>query len=473
MKIQSLYFKLICIYGAVVALLVLCVGVILYQIIENRTYRRFDEALLSDARFFVSRIQFEQDSFRWPSNGLDQRLSSIMRELEPYAVVTDFFGRTLYKNAYSKPMQALIQGGRLDKIVKQRSGFGEAVASDGTIFRFVHLELPSKPNSAPQIVHIGRSTERLRWVLSRSVLFYVYSVPFMIVISIATGWFIANRVLRPFKDIAKAAEKISSGNLNTQIVTRYKEEEVQILVKSFNAMVDRLNRSFQQMRTFNADAAHELRTPLSILRGDTELLLRSANLADDDIRSALKSNLEELDRLTRIINDMLMLSEAEAGEEVLLKEPIVLHTFIDGLIEPLRTLAAQRNIQIKVVEMPDIQIKGDKSLIHRAVFNIVDNAIKYSKDHGEVEISGVVKGSSVELGIKDHGIGISSADLPHIFDRLFRADLARNRTGGGIGLGLSITKWIIEAHQGNIRVNSNLGHGTLFTVTLPIEADKT
>ncbi len=470
MKVQSLYFKLICIYGTVVALLVLCVGIILYQIIEKRTYQTFDKALIKDARFFVSRIRLEQDHLNWSSKGLDLPMSAIMRELEPHVVVTDFFGKTVYENTYNKPMTALIRGGKLNKILKQRSGLGNAIADGGARFRFVSFEFPSGTDSTPLIIHIGRPLDRLMWVLSRSFLFYIYSVPFMILLSIATGWLIANRVLRPFKDIAKAAEKISSENLNIQISAKYKEEEVQTLVKSFNAMVDRLNRSFQQMRTFNADAAHELRTPLSILRGETELLLKSANAANEEIKVGLSSNLEELDRLTRIVNDMLMLSEAEAGEQILLKKPIHLKTFIEDLIEHMRTLAATRGIQIRLIDVPDAVIVGDMLLIHRAIFNILDNAIKYSKDRGNVEITAAIKGAAVRLQIRDYGIGISSTDLPYIFDRLFRADRARNRNGGGIGLGLSIARCIIEAHQGNIQVISNLDQGTTFEIVFPVKS---
>ncbi len=468
MKTQSLYFKLIWIYGITVALLVVFVSTMLYQILKYRTYQMFDAAITSEGRIFISQITFKQDSFILSTQGLDLRLSSVMSDTVPYAIVTDEFGRITHKNTYNPYIQAMIKGGRLERVLAQRSGIGQAVADDGMVFRFVNLEIPAGTGLTRKVIHIGRSMGRMKAVLNSYALFYIWSVPFMLLISIAVGWFITTRALGPFKDFSKAAEQISSENLNTQIVSKYREEEIQTLVKSFNAMVDRLNRSFQQMRSFNADAAHELRTPLSIIRGDTELLLRSANLSDREIRSALESNLEELDRLTQIINDMLMLSEAEAGEQVILKESIHLKRFIEDLIEQLRTYAATRGVQIKLLHMPDVQIEGDELLIRRAIFNVLDNAIKYSKDEGIVEISGAVQGTKVLLTIKDYGIGISSADLPHIFDRLFRADRARSRKVGGIGLGLSITKWIIEAHQGSVEVTSNYGQGTSFVIAIPM-----
>ncbi len=435
--------------------------------VTYRSNQSFDEDLVSDAHLFISRIQLTKNGFSWSLKGLDPYQSETMRQLEPFAVVTDFNGKVIYENAYNPRIQHMIQRGGLDDILWRRSGFGLATTEHGAVYRFISLEMPSGVDSTPAIMHVGRSTEGLQWVLNRYVVFYIYSIPFMLMISVAVGWFLSNRALRPFRDITKAAQQISSENLNTQIVTKYKEEEIQTLVRSFNAMVERLNRSFQQMRIFNADAAHELRTPLSILRGETELLLRSTNLTKEEIQSALKSNLEELDRLTRIINDMLMLSEAEAGEQVLAKEPVNLRALIENIVEQTKTLAASRNIQIELMGLSDVRIEGDKSLIQRAIFNVMDNAIKYSKDHGKVQVSEAIQNGIVRLEIRDFGIGITAADLPYIFDRLFRADRARSRNSGGSGLGLSMVKWIIEAHQGTIRVTSNPDQGTKCEIVLP------
>jgi heavy metal sensor kinase len=473
MRTQSLHFKLICIYGMAVALVLVFAGGIIYQIFKYRAYAIFDSGLTDLSRQFIAQVRFENDHFVLSTQGLSVRMSSVtVADIEPYAIVTDESGKIIYRNTYDPYIQSMIQGGQLDRVLAQRSGIGLAVADDGTVFRFVNLEIPSGTDSVQRVVHIGRSTGRLASLLDTYAQFCMWSVPFMLLISVATGWFITNRALMPFRDFAKAAEQISSENLNTRIVSKYREAEVQTLVKSFNAMVNRLNRSFQQMRSFNADAAHELRTPLSIMRADTELLLQSANVSDREIRAALESNLEELDRLTYIINDMLMLSEAEAGDQVILKESIHFEKLVEGLLEQLRTFAAARDVQIKLLDMPEVRIEGDESLIRRAILNVLDNAIKYSKDSGTVEVSAGVESAKVLLAIKDYGIGIEPADLPYIFDRLFRADRARNRERGGIGLGLSITKWIIEAHQGSIQVTSTYGQGTTFVIALPIHPDQ-
>jgi heavy metal sensor kinase len=298
---------------------------------------------------------------------------------------------------------------------------------------------------------------------------YIYSVPLILAISCAVGWFLTGRALKPYEEITRTAERITYENLNTQITTDRKEEEVQRLVHSFNSMVRRLDESFQKMRKFNADVAHELRTPLAILQGETEMALRTPNLSEE-IQSVLISNLEELDRLTRLVNDMLTLAEAEAGRHVMAKEPVNLGTLLQDLIDQMRLLATVRNIQIEFFAPEDLWVEADKPWFRRALVNLLDNAIKYSRDGGKVDVSMAIDGTIAKLKIKDDGIGIASEDLPHVFDRLYRADPARSRVSGGTGLGLTMVKWIVEAHQGTIQVTSQPDKGAVFEIAIPVKS---
>jgi heavy metal sensor kinase len=308
--------------------------------------------------------------------------------------------------------------------------------------------------------------DSLAGVLNEYLYIYLFSVPVVLAISVPVGWYLASRALKPFDEVARTAKQITSKNLSTQITTEHKEEEIQRLVQAFNSMVRRLNDSFQQMRKFNADAAHELRTPLSILQGENEIALRSPNLSEE-IHSVLASNLEELQHLTRIVNDMLILAEVDAGGQVLAMKPSNLKPMLEDLVEQMRVLAMDRNIEISLAESPDVIIEADPLWLRRAVLNLLDNAIKYSKDGGRVEVQMALRGERVHLAIRDEGIGIAPNDLPHIFDRLYRADPARSRYSGGVGLGLALVKWIIEAHHGQIRVDSEVDRGTTFEISLP------
>ena len=469
MNFHSLRFRLIWIHSAAIALVVVCIGLIRYQIISYRSQQQFDDALLGDARSFVSRFRYERGSFSLTMDGLSTRNALAMQELEHYFIVTDLRGNVFREDLHNNSVRTMLHRGALNQILRQLSGFGQAVAQDGSAYRFVSLPMRSGVFPGDAIIHIGRSMEQRKGVLREYLVFYIYSVPMILAISVAAGWFLAARALKPFEEITRTAEKINYENLNTQIYTERKEKEIQRLVQSFNAMVKRLDMSFRQMRKFNADAAHELRTPLAILQTETEVALQSPNLPDE-IGAVLASNLEEIDRLGRIVSDLLTLAEAEAGRQVLVKESIDLKALLEDLVDQLRVLASESGVLIRLNCERELRINADKLWIRRAVVNLLENAIKYSSDGGTIEVSAGIGNSAVQLAIRDHGIGILPHDLPHIFDRLYRADPARSRDSGGVGLGLAIVKWIVEAHNGTIRVESEAERGALFEISFPASA---
>jgi heavy metal sensor kinase len=434
--------------------------------ISYRTQRAFDEELLLDAKFFVSHLSISPEDFVWLTRGLNPSDVLTLDEFRSYFVVTDLNGQVVRKDLHSNYMQQMLERRELDGLLKLKDGFSRVTDTDGTKYKFVSLLAENSGIPPRYIVHVGRSTEQLEAVLDESLLLFIYSIPLMLVLSVPVGWYLAGRALKPFEEVARTAEQLTSENLNTQIVTPYKEEEIQRLVNAFNLMVSRLERSFRQMRQFNADAAHELRTPLAILQGENEIALRSPGLPDD-VRAVLSSNLEELERLTRVVTDLLTLAEVEAGTEILRKKPVELSALLGDLIEQMSALAQERNLTFVAGNLPHLRVQADDLWIRRALLNLIDNSIKYSKPGAKIEIWLKKAGSMVQIGIRDYGIGIDPRDLPRIFDRLYRTDPARSRTIGGSGLGLSIVKWIIEAHHGQISVTSQPEQGTTIEISLP------
>lgn len=465
MNVRTLRFKLGLTNGLFISIFFVLFGYVRYQTFAYRAERSFERSLEHQADFFANNIRPTPEGFEWKENLAPADVLAL-DTIRPFFVLTFPDGRVIRQELYGYYIQRMFKEKDLGSVLRDQSGFSDAEASDGRPFRFINKVLP--PENGQQVVlHLGRALDPLTEVLNEYMRIYVWSVPLVLVVAVAVGWFLSAHALRPFEEVAKTAEQITSERLNTQIVDARKEVEVQRLVQSFNSMVSRLSQSFEQMRRFNADVAHELRTPLAILQGENEIALRSSSMPED-IRVVLISNLEELGRLTRIVNDILTLSEAEAGGQVLEKRPVNLKPLIGDLADQMQLLAMERNIRIEVQDLPDAVVEADDLWMRRAVLNLLDNAIKYSRDGGKIGISMTRDAAKARVSIRDDGIGISQADLPYIFDRLYRADPARNRNNGGAGLGLALVKWVVEAHNGRIRVFSEANHGAEFQMELPL-----
>nr|WP_320048649.1 ATP-binding protein [uncultured Desulfuromonas sp.] len=245
--------------------------------------------------------------------------------------------------------------------------------------------------------------------------------------------------------------------------------ELATLRDEYNAMLDRLEIAVQRVRQFSGDASHELRTPLTILRGETEVTLHWAK-TPEEFRAALQSNMEEIDRMGRILEDLLTLAKSESGDLPLSIRQLSLSDLLQELYLQGTTLAEPKNIKVSLHHGADseVSIRGDDLRLRQLFLNLLSNAIRYTPDGGTVDIDISREGDNVTVAVIDSGIGISAEHLPHIFERFYRTDEARNRADGGTGLGLAIVKWITEAHDGTIHVNSTVDQGSRFEVHLPV-----
>ena len=319
------------------------------------------------------------------------------------------------------------------------------------------------------IVQVGTSLEPVEAMLHRLLLILLIAGPLTLAVSLAGGWFLAGRALRPVAAITAAARRIAAGDLTQRLNEPTSCDEIGQLIQTFNQMIAKLDASFRQIRQFSTEASHELRTPLTVLKGEAELALRR-NRSAEDYRHVLESALEEIDRMARIVDELLFLSRADVGEVPLESKPVALHTVVDDVRRQAEVLAQEKRIAVLASRLDPCTVTADEWRLHELVLNLVSNAITYSHPDGRVELRLTCEGGLAELTISDQGIGIAPDELPRIFDRFYRTTAARAHAKTGTGLGLAIAKWIAEAHGGAIRVSSMLGHGSTFTVTLPLSS---
>ncbi len=316
------------------------------------------------------------------------------------------------------------------------------------------------------IVQVGTSLEDFDETMKKLLIIMLISIPTSISATIAVGYFMAKKALKPVDQIRKAAVKISSSNLDERIDVSGRRDELGRLAETFNAMINRLKDAFQRINQFSIDVSHELKTPLTILKGETEVALRKER-GNEDYKKLLMSHLEEVDRMTRIIDDLLLLSKADTKEITMNIEDISLRDLIVDVCMDMKMFADNKGTELHVKELEDVRIKGDELKLRRMLWNIVENGIKYTQNGGKVEVSSYVNDGYAWIDVKDNGVGISQNDIQYIFDRFYRADRSRRRESGS-GLGLSISKWIAEAHKGSIDVKSQPAEGSLFSIKLPI-----
>jgi len=320
------------------------------------------------------------------------------------------------------------------------------------------------------IVQVGSPLEGVQDALHQLLLILLIAVPAALLFASAGGLFLANKALRPVDEITQTARRIGSGDLSQRIRIKRVNDELGRLASTFNEMIAKLEGSFRQIKRFTADASHELKTPLTILRGEVEVGLKKRR-ALKEYQRILDSNLEEINRMSRIVEDLLILSRADMGELTMEREEMELASLAREVWEDLQILAREKEVQLKFIGDGSTKVEGDPLFLRQLILNLTENGLKYTPPGGEVALT--VEGDRdqgvARILVSDTGVGIAPKDQKRVFDRFFRADKARSRETGGTGLGLSICQWIAHAHEGRIAVASKIGEGSTFTVILPLK----
>lgn len=348
----------------------------------------------------------------------------------------------------------------------------QVINAGGTEQLVVLQKVYSSPGQLMGVVQISTPTKHQKELLIRQSLTFVLLALMALLAGLLAYSPIIKRTLVPLSRMVDTAEQIDAGNLGRRFPMHQGQVEIDHLAESCNGMLERLESSFiaeretqEQMRRFIADASHELRTPLTSIHGFLEVLLRGAANQPEQLDKALQSMYSESQRLNKLVHDLLLLSKLDRSSTIELSEGC-LDILISDMEAQLRILAGQRELSFAIE--PDVKCNYDSDKIKQVILNLFQNAVQHTDmDKGHIQISLSRENNGILLSIKDNGAGISSSHIPRIFDRFYRSDSSRTRKYGGAGLGLAISKSIVEAHGGNIRVTSQEGEGCIFQVRLP------
>ncbi len=317
------------------------------------------------------------------------------------------------------------------------------------------------------VVQVGQSLAKLDTNLQAILTYLLIVTPLALLLSAFGSYWLAGRAFRPIHRLARTAHEIGATDLSQRVPVPSPEDEVRDLSIIFNQMIERLEHAFTQQHRFVADASHELRTPVAVIRSMTELAITQPSDEEGNLLVLREVNAES-ERLGDLISDLLALARADEGQVKLDYEPVRLDLLTADVVSSLEPLADERNVSLHVGELNPATVLGDAARLIQIIMSMVDNALIYTNAGGSVTLSVHTSASQACLVIHDTGIGIAKKDIPHIFERFYRADPARSKSVGGSGLGLSIVDWLVHAHNGTISVESGPGKGSTFTVMLPL-----
>ncbi len=314
------------------------------------------------------------------------------------------------------------------------------------------------------ILQVGRSMEESARIVGAFRAIFLATMALLLGLATGVGWFMARRALSGVETITRTAQGISGGSLEKRVPVKTRGDEIDQLAMTFNQMLDRIQALVTEIREMSDNVAHDLKSPITRIRGIAEVTLTTGK-SREEFEEMAASAIEECDRLLAMINTMLMISKTEAGVEMPAHDPIDLALLVREACELFGTTAEDRGVTLTCHLPEKCDLLGDAPMIRRLIANLLDNALKYTASGGRVSVTVAETPSGAALSVEDTGIGISAADLPHIFERFYRCD--QSRSHAGIGLGLSLAGAIARAHGGEIAVTSSPGAGSAFTVTFP------
>jgi len=408
-------------------------------------------------------LRFDGDAPTVEYNTNDSDQASFVHEATRYYQVYDSAtGRLLVQSPDIAPLGLSLTRGEIVLLL------ATSQPSDITT-PYGRLRIVNSPIAGPggrtYLLQVGVSLRALDASLSRYRDLLLVLTPLSLLLAAAGAWWLSGLALAPLTRAAFAARDIDIATLGRRLPTRGVKDELEDVTLAFNETLGRLERSIGEMRQFSTALAHELRTPLAALRGEIELALRATR--DVDLQQSLASQIEDIDRLTRLIEHVLTLARAESGQIPLSFGAVDLGELANSLVETLEPVANARTIALRCEPAPVVVALGDAGWLERLVLNLIDNAMKFTREGGCVIVRVSRHGERACLEVADTGIGMTPAVAAHVFERFYQADPSRSSPSGGAGLGLSLVKWIVDRHHGTVSVESTPEKGSTFRVALP------
>ncbi len=462
-------------YTAVFSALLLFTGAFFYQHLEHSLEASLDSTLQVRAQQIAGGITWSGGTITvrdvtgdlpgFDANPNDQRLSPVDVNNGALVRLLNAHGTLLHQTPAFRALRVPAES--ITQPLQGTPWQGPVTTSDGQEVRLVSRRL-SENGQLFAVIQVGESLAQLHTLLHELV-GELLVVGLLVLLACAVGsYWLAARAFAPIQRLAVAARRIKAGDLRSRVTVPRAHDEVQYLALTLNEMIDSLDQAFSRQRRFVADASHELRTPVAVIRSKTDVALLGATTQQDYV-TVLQGINAEAERLGHLISDLLALARGDEGRTQFEREPVRLDLVAGAVAANADLLAAERGITLEVQAPRPVTILGDEARLIQVVMNLVENAVRYTNPGGCVTVTVEARQNQAHLCVRDTGIGIAPEHLPHIFERFYRADAARRRTGGSSsGLGLSIVEWVVHAHGGAVSVESQLGQGSCFTVTLPL-----
>jgi heavy metal sensor kinase len=453
----SIRWRLTVWYVMALSVILLISGSLLSALMSRQLHQRIDRELAEEAKELSEEMRSLSSV-----DEIKTRFNQHFAEHGGFSFqVTDIKGKVICGSPWLRPHQLLNPGMLSDN--RADSVHDIPISSFGTHRVYIRpIQGPGQPLLIVVLVPYAQIQKEFQEFLQ----ILLASGAAALATACLCGLVVARHALQPIEKITSLAERISTENLGISIAIDNPADELGRLSTTLNKTFDRLNKSVGQIKRFTADAAHELRTPLAVLRTKLEVALRTSEDVEE-IRDACRIATEQAEKLTVLIDQLLALSRQDAGIGVSTADDVYIRPILQDVIDNLGVSAAEKHINILADDIPDCVVRGDDISISRVFFNLVDNAIKFTPGGGTVKVWGHHDDGKLRVIIEDNGIGIAAVHLPHIFDRFYRVGSSQNGQFEGTGLGLAICRSIVECHHGHISVSSTPGEGTAFTVELP------